>query len=274
VRKILLSVLTVVGAAAAVRAADLRPGTIAAFDRYVHLTEARVDEELLGRLPFLWIDSLPEPQHRDAVARAMRGDVIVVRLETRVEGHRLESPDSLRHHWVGTAFVPGARLAQVAAVMQSYARYPDMYRPSVRRATVLSRDGDHFVVALQLFTKKIISVVVNTESDVRYSPVGTSRMQIRSTSVRIAEVENAGTPGERELPVGHDDGFMWRFNNYCALEERDRGTYVQCESVSLSRDVPFGLGWIVGSFVSAVPRESLEFTLASLRAAVARTIVR
>ncbi len=198
----------------------------------------------------------------------------MTRLETRDNGRRLDSPDSLRHHWVGTAFVPGARLAQVAAVMPSYDRYTDMYRPSVRRATVLSHDGNLFVVALQLFTKKIISVVVNTESDVRYIPIGTSRMQVRSTSVRIAEVENPGTPGERELPVGHDDGFMWRFNNYCALEERDRGTYVQCESVSLSRDVPFGLGWIIGSFASAVPRESLEFTLVSLRAAVARTIAR
>ncbi len=60
-RKILLSVLAVVGAATVARGADLRPGTIAAFDRYVHLTEARVDEELRGRLPFLWMDTLPEP---------------------------------------------------------------------------------------------------------------------------------------------------------------------------------------------------------------------
>ena len=189
-------------------------------------------------------------------------------------GRRLESPNSLRHHWVGTAFFPSATLARVLQAMQFYERYPEMYRPNVRRSVVLSHDGGHYVVWLQLFTKKIISVVVNTESDVRYIPIGETRMQVRSTSVRIAEVENPGTPQEREKPVGRDNGFMWRFNNYCALDERDGGTYVQCESVSLSRDIPFGLGWIVGSFVSSVPRESLEFTLAALRAAVNRSAVR
>jgi hypothetical protein len=61
---------------------------------------------------------------------------------------------------------------------------------------------------------------------------------------------------------------LWRFNNYCALEERDGGTYVQCESVSLSRDVPTGLGWLIGPFVTSIPRESLEFTLRTQRAAL------
>jgi len=41
---------------------------------------------------------------------------------------------------------------------------------------------------------------------------------------------------------------------------------VQCESVSLSRDVPTGLGWLIGPFVTSIPRESLEFTLRTLRA--------
>ena len=43
------------------------------------------------------------------------------------------------------------------------------------------------------------------------------------------------------------------------------GTYVQCESVSLSRAIPTGLGWLVGPFVTSIPRESLEFTLGSMR---------
>jgi hypothetical protein len=54
---------------------------------------------------------------------------------------------------------------------------------------------------------------------------------------------------------------MWRLNTYWRVFERDGGTYVQCESISLSRDIPFGLGWIVGPFVTDVPKESLQFTL-------------
>src|SRR4030095_10149575 len=88
-------------------------------------------------------------------------------------------------------------------------------------------------------------------------------------STRIAEVADPDTAEEREQPVGHDNGFLWRFNNYCALEERGRVTYVQCESLSLSRDIPLGLGWLIQPFVRGVPRESLEFTLGTIRKALA-----
>jgi hypothetical protein len=52
------------------------------------------------------------------------------------------------------------------------------------------------------------------------------------------------------------------------LLERDGGTYVQCESITLSRDVPFGLGWIIKPFVTEIPMESLAFTLQRTRAAL------
>ena len=31
------------------------------------------------------------------------------------------------------------------------------------------------------------------------------------------------------------------------------GTYVQCESLSLSRDIPLGFGWLIGPFVTSIP---------------------
>ncbi len=37
-----------------------------------------------------------------------------------------------------------------------------------------------------------------------------------------------------------------------------QGTYVQCETVSLSRDIPTGVGWLVGPLVTSIPRESLR----------------
>jgi hypothetical protein len=43
---------------------------------------------------------------------------------------------------------------------------------------------------------------------------------------------------------------------------------VQCEAISLSRDIPAGLGWLISPFIESIPRESLEFTLRSTRAAV------
>jgi hypothetical protein len=251
--------------AARVDAADLQTNDGITFGRYARLVEARMDKERSGQLAFLWLDQLPDEWRRDAQAQLRRGEVVVSRLHTCDGQGAVRFLDAMCHHWIGTILVPGARLDDVVTLMQAYDRYQDVYSPAVRRSKTLSRDGNHFKVSLQLFMKKIISVVLNTESDVQYIPVTPKRMQVRSSSTRIAEVANADTAEAREQPVGHDNGFLWRFNNYCALEERGEGTVVQCESISLSRDIPFGLRWLIGPFLSDVPRESLEFTLATIR---------
>lgn len=75
---------------------------------------------------------------------------------------------------------------------------------------------------------------------------------------------------ERELPVGLDGGYLWRLNTYWRFLERDGGTYMECESLTLTRGIPFGIGWIIRPFVTSIPRESLEFTLNSTRKALAR----
>ena len=254
--------------AATLLAADLHDRTIVAFDRYVRLTEARMDEELRGVRPVLWIDSLPEPRRVDAYASARRGEIVVNRLETRDGGKPIEIPDGLCHHWVATVFAPDASVERVVSVMQSYDRYPEMYRPALRRSRIASQAGDRFQVHLQLFMKKVISVTLNTVNDVHYADVGQTRRTARSYATRIAEVADVDTPLEHEKPVGRDNGFLWRFNNYCSIEGKPDGSFIQCESVSLSRSVPTGLGWLIGPFVNSIPRESLEFTLGNLRRAV------
>ena len=47
-----------------------------------------------------------------------------------------------------------------------------------------------------------------------------------------------------------------------------RGVYVECESISLTRDIPFGLSWIVKPFVTSLPKDSLTFTLETTRKAL------
>jgi hypothetical protein len=250
------------------QAADLHASTTAAFDRYVRLTERRLWEQTRGTIPFLWVDGLTEVQRQDAIVRLHTGEVVVGRMDTRDAGRAIDVPGGLCHHWIGTVFLPDLTLDRTVALMQAYDSYHVIYRPAVRRSRILSRDGDRFTVSLQLFMKKVVSVVLNTEYDVSYLRVSPTRTLVRSTTTRIAEVEHPDTLDEQEKPVGHDSGFLWRFNNYCALEARDKGTYVQCEDVSLSRNVPTGLGWLVGPFVTSIPRESLEFTLQTMRRAL------
>jgi putative flippase GtrA len=252
-------------------AAELRTDIIEAFDRYKRLTETRMENEVAGRAPFLWLNRLDELDRRHADIAVRGGEIVTAPLQTLEAGRTIEVSGGLIHHWIATTFIPGATVDQAVALMQGYDRYQEVYSPNVRRSRLVRRDGDRFTVSLQLFMKKVVSVVLNTENDVLYRRVSSTRAFVRSYSTRIAEVSNAGDSVERELPVGQDSGYLWRFNNYCSLEQREAspagaaGTYVQCESLSLSRGVPTGLGWLIGPFVTSIPRESLAFTLGRMR---------
>jgi hypothetical protein len=82
-------------------------------------------------------------------------------------------------------------------------------------------------------------------------------------STGISEIKSPGTSEERALKPEEEHGFLWRMNTYWSYEEKDGGLYMQIESVTLTRSIPTGLGWVIGPFVSSIPRESLEFTLKS-----------
>jgi len=46
--------------------------------------------------------------------------------------------------------------------------------------------------------------------------------------------------------------------------------YAECRAISLTRDVPFGLGWIIEPIIQNLPRESLINTLEGTRQALRR----
>jgi hypothetical protein len=242
-------------------AADLQPQTIAAFDRYVRAVEAQTS--VLD--PFLRIDALGTAEKAAALAAMRRGDVFVERLQAREGSRAIDIPDGLVHHWLGAVFVPGVALEQAVALMQDYDRHAEMLRPAVARSRLLSRNGDEFRVYLRFTMKKVVTVVVNTENEARFIRLGPDRAQSRIISTRIAEVENPDTPEEAEKPEGHDGGFLWRFNTYWRFVERDGGTYVQCEALSLTRGIPVLLRWLIGPFLTSIPRESLTFSLERIR---------
>jgi hypothetical protein len=58
---------------------------------------------------------------------------------------------------------------------------------------------------------------------------------------------------------------MWRLNSYWRFQQRDGGVYVQLEAISLTRDIPTGLGWLITPFITSIPKESLAFTLTRTR---------
>lgn len=251
-------------------ATELRPEAAQGFDQYVQLTELRMQSELAPGGAFLWVDSQTEPYRSEAYARLQRGEVIAVKLQTSDPSGRSSTPGALIHHWVGTIFIPGVSLPQVLAVVQDYDRHAEYYKPDVMQSKKVEQSGDYFRVHYRLRKKKIITIILDADYDVHRHFLDATHAYSNSASTRIAQVENAGEPNERELPVGKDGGYMWRLNSYWRYFDTGRGVYVQCEAISLTRDVPAAVNWLVGSFVQSVPKESLEFTLQSTRNAVLR----
>jgi hypothetical protein len=250
------------------RASELMPEAVAGFDRYVRLTEQRMQTELRPGAAFLWVDGLPETRRNNVHAQLQRGEVVSSRLETRDSSNDLRVPGALIHHWVGTVFVPGATLQQVLTLLKDYDHHAVYFRPEVSKSKTLEHAGEDFKVYLRLTRKKIVTVVLDSEYEVHYEQLDAVRTQSRSYSARIAEVVHPGESTERQMPPGKDNGFLWRLDSYWRFFESGRGVYVQCEAVSLTRDIPTGLGWLIAPFIESIPKESLEFMLRSTRAAV------
>jgi hypothetical protein len=247
-------------------AAELKPATAAAFDHYIQVTERGMSSDAPGK--FLRVDSLPADQRDAEYARLRAGEVISERLQTLEDGKSIPLSDGMIHHWVGVAYVKGATLKKALSFLQDYDHQTKYYSPDVQSSKLLQRKGDEFKVFLRLRKKKVVTVLLNTEYDVRYTTIDGSRSSSRSISTRIAEVENANNPDGPEKPIGNDDGYLWRLNSYWRFYEHDSGVYIQLEAISLTRDIPTGLGWLVSPFVTSIPRESLAFTLTHTRDAL------
>jgi hypothetical protein len=183
----------------------------------------------------------------------------------RPDGRELDVPDGMIHHWLGTVFVPNATAAEAVQLLQDYDRHADIYAPAVARSHLLSHQGDEFRFSLRFVTTKVITVVIDGEHHARFAWLGPTRARSWIRSTRLAEVADAGTTREHAEPLGQGGGYLWRLNSYWRFDERDGGVYVECESVSLTRGIPYGLGWAVGPFVTSLPRESLELTLTKTR---------
>jgi len=244
-----------------------REGTLQGYHEYVSKVEGR-NQERLNNGAFLWIDELPDNERREAYAKLKEGGVVMRRLAGSAAERSGKLSGGMIHDWQSTIFIPGANLDQVLGVLQDYSKHSQYYAPDVESAKIESREGDHFRVYMRFRRKKVVTVVLNTEQDVTYFRDSATREHSRSSAVRIREVANPGTKEEKEKSPDEENGFLWQMETWWHMEERDGGVYVQNEAVTLTRDIPAGLGWLIGPFVTSIPKETLEFTMNATREAV------
>src|SRR5580704_11376152 len=249
---------------------SLEPPTIRAFELYLANTEAR-NAKGLKQGNFLWIDDLPATERDEAYTKLRGGETQMHHVTPAEAGTNTPVPGGMIHDWQAITFIPGAKIDDVLRVLQDYDHQSTVYAPDVEKSKLESRDGDHFRAFLRFRRRKVITVVMNTEHDITYFRDSATRAHSRSSATRIAEVDNPGTANEKEKIPGEDNGFLWRMETWWRLEERDGGVYVQNEVVSLSRDIPTGLGWMIEPFVTSIPKESLAFTMEATRKAVVST---
>lgn len=242
--------------ASTVKPVHLKQQTLESFGSYVRDAEAAM-EQTLGVEPFLWSDASPA-----RAQQVLAGEIVA---EFWSGQGPIKVPNGLIHDWIGAALIAGTTVKDVLAMVQNYDNHKNVYKPEVIASKLISREGNDFQIYLRLLKKKIMTVVLDTEHHVRYRRLNRRRWICRSHTTRIAEVEGAGTPQERVQPPDTGHGFLWRLYSYWRFQEREDGVCVECRAVSLTRDVPFGLRWVIEPIIQKLPKESLINTLKATR---------
>lgn len=235
--------------------AGLAPRTERGYQAYL----ANFESNLAKRNTFLFIDS--EPGLRD---RLRKGEIFVEERRPSTD-----PPNALIHHYEGAVFIPRLKIDRVLAFLQDYGNHKKYYAPEVIDSKILEHDGNHFRVRMRLLKKKVLTVVLETEHDARYKPAGEKRWESSSRSIKVSEVENPGTAKERQLPPGSGHGFVWHMDSYWRIEESDGGVYVECTSISLSRDIPLGMNRLLRPIIEELPEQSLRLVLENTRKGLA-----
>lgn len=269
-----LSLLFLMGTAAEGRPItffSIETATIEAFRQYIAKIEAQ-NSASLREGPFLWVDGLPLREQKEAIAELKNGEVAMRRLSVSSAGENVNVPGGLIHDWEGIVFVPGVKIDDVLKILQDYDHQATYYAPDVEQARIESHNGNEFHVFLRFRRHKVVTVVLDTEHDITYFRDSPLTAHSRSSATHIAQVEDPGGPNEKEKAPGKDDGYLWRMETWWRMQERDGGVYVQNEAVTLTRDIPAGLGWLIEPFITKIPKETLEFTLQATRSAVLKSV--
>lgn len=239
----------------------LSPETDNEFQAYIKTREQGL-EKLRTSGGFLWAA-------RDAERlRQVKQESVLV--EPFGETAVVPVTDGLIHDWVGSVFLPHATVNKTLALVQDYNNHKNIYQPEVIDSKLVNRKDDVFRIFLKLKKKKVLTVILNTDHEVHYHRLSPTRVWSKSFTTRISEVVDADHKSAHELPPGQGHGFLWRLNSYWRFEEKDGGTYLECEAISLSRGIPALLRRMITPIVRQLPEESLRNTLLATKAALAQ----
>ncbi len=244
-----------------VDAASLEPITLKAWEQYVQSANARMEQRLSPGKTFLWVDEAP-----DRLARVRDGEVIVSPVGTQ---NPKRVPSGLIHDWIGAAFIADATLTDVLQVVRDYAKYKELYKPTVADSKVIAAGHTKDLFSMRLLYKSVfLKAALDTDYESGYVQVDDRRGYSISRATRIQEIEEYGAPTQHALQEGEGTGVIWRLFSIARYVERDGGVYIELEAIGLSRDIPASLRWIVEPIVRRVSQGSLSTSLQQTENAV------
>jgi hypothetical protein len=232
------------------------------------MADARVKAQIADRKIFLIRNAL-SPEAKAALQKQLAAGKITARQMPDITppGTKFHVPSGEIHHWWGTVVIRSVTLARLIQFLQDYDQHAGKFA-DVERSRLLSRDGDHFKIFMRLRRSKVfVTAYYHTEQDCYYSFYDSTRAFSQSVVTKIAELENPGTPSEREKTPGNDRGFLWKLVSWWRFKHVGGDVVIELESASLSRDIPAIIKFMPGisGYIRSTPRETLESVLASIR---------
>jgi hypothetical protein len=238
---------------------SLSPQTTSDYEAYLGKVQPPLLESVRSKQVMPWLNGFSGDLDK------IRNGEVPVHSLTGKNGQEIR--DGLIHDWVGGIFIPGATMKDVMGVIQNADRQKDWYS-EVIESKLLERRGDVIRSQWLLLRKSLVEVVFDTELESRYTEITPNEWLVVSSTTSVREIEDYGTKKQKQYASGQGFGLMWRFNSFWNFQQRPDGVYGTLRVVSLSRQVPTGLGWIVNPFIRSVPSQSVTNTLVNTRNAV------
>ena len=242
-------------------AAELKKETIRSWDEYIQSLRGQMQDRLQPNGQFLWVDE--EPQRN----RQVRAGKILVSPGSQNVPQPVTS--GLIHDWIGAVFIPGAKLDDVLAVVRDYDRYKVFYKPNVIDSKSLNTNDAADRYSMLLVNREVVgTVALDGEYEACFLQLTDKQWYSVSYTTRIQEIRDYAHPGERKLPPGEGNGYIWRGYSLGRYEERDGGVYIEQETIALSRDIPTVLRWLADPIIRQVSKKELLISLQQTEEAV------
>jgi hypothetical protein len=229
-----LSMALLMGAISNLPAAELKPETSAAFDRYVKITEDGFAKQQ-GFENFLWLD-----HHSDEKTLVWLQQSIVKPMKTLDQGKEIEVPGGVIQHWLGVTYLENADADHVRGLLMNLAAWKGFFKDQIIDSRVNKHDGDDYDFNLRFYKKQFSTVVLNVHEMGKYTLIDPTKWTFASRSIHVGEAEHPKNAKNLEVERSAEEtaGYLWNLNFYWRVQQSDNGCYVELEVITLANEEP------------------------------------